>query len=77
MTVIRVGARGTTVEAAAMGGCLCGLVGFLGNKRCAFQVLFAQSRRSLSLLLSSAAARVVVAQHLRFGGTTLGGQIQC
>lgn len=66
------GARGTTV---VMGSCLCGLMGFLGDKRCALQVLFAQSRRSL--LLSSAAARVVLAQHLRFGGTTLGDQIQC
>lgn len=67
MTVIGVEARGTAVEAVAMGSCPCGLVGVLESKRCALQVLFAQSRRSISLLLSSAAARVV-AQHLQFGG---------
>lgn len=68
MTVIRVEARGATVEAVAMGSCPCGLVGVLESKRCALQLLFAQSRRSISLLLSSAAARVVAAQHLQFGG---------
>lgn len=67
MTVIRVEARGATVEAVAMGSCPCGLVGVLESKRCALQLLFAQSR-SISLLLSSAAARVVAAQHLQFGG---------
>lgn len=36
-------------------------------------MLFAKSRRLLSMVQGSATARVVVAEHLRFGGTMLGG----
>lgn len=76
MTVIRVGAQGTTVEAMGMGSCSVGWWASGEQEMCPSGA-FCSKQEFISLLLSSAAARVFAAQHLRFGGTTLWGQIQC